>query len=62
MTTPRARGAFGIPGRHFFEKVIDGDPHVEQRNVHVYAVGDSEWTRHLVLRDALREDAATRAA
>jgi GrpB-like predicted nucleotidyltransferase (UPF0157 family) len=42
--------------------VIDGDPHVEQRNVHVYAVGHSEWTRHLVFRDALRGDAGTRAA
>ena len=56
------RGAYGIPGRHFFKKRIDGDPHVEQHNVHVYAVGHSEWTRHLVFRDALREDVDVRAA
>ena len=56
------RGAFGIPGRHFFTRWLDGDPHVEKHNVHAYPVGHTEIARHLVFRDALRADAATRAA
>jgi GrpB-like predicted nucleotidyltransferase (UPF0157 family) len=55
-----ARGEFGIPGRHYFSKHIDGDDAVWKHNVHAYAVGHIEWDRHLVFRDALRAGAALR--
>ncbi len=54
------RGEHGLPGRHFFTKWVDGDAHVWKHNVHAYAVGHIEWTRHLVFRDALRNDAGLR--
>lgn len=55
-----ARGEFGIPRRHYFTKWVEGDNRVWKHNVHAYAVGDIEWVRHLVFRDALRADAALR--
>jgi GrpB-like predicted nucleotidyltransferase (UPF0157 family) len=54
------RGELRIPGRHYFSKWINGDEHVWKHNVHCYAVGHIEWTRHLVFRDALRADPALR--
>ena len=51
-----SRGEFGIPGRHYFTKWLEGDEHVWKHNVHAYAVDDMEWGRHLVFRDALRDD------
>jgi GrpB-like predicted nucleotidyltransferase (UPF0157 family) len=56
------RGEYGIPGRHLFTRWIDGDAHVEKHNVHAYPSGHVEAVRHLVFRDALRADPATRAA
>ncbi len=54
------RGEYGLPGRHYFTKWVEGDAHVWKHNVHTYAVGHIEWTRHLVFRDALRADAGLR--
>jgi GrpB-like predicted nucleotidyltransferase (UPF0157 family) len=56
------RGEFGIHGRELFTRWIDGDVHVEKHNVHAYPAGHGEIARHLVFRDALRSDAATRTA
>lgn len=55
-----SRGEFGIKRRHYFTKWVEGDEHVWKHNVHMYEVGDPEWVRHLVFRDALREDDAVR--
>ncbi|MEX2081355.1 MAG: GrpB family protein [Dehalococcoidia bacterium] len=52
------RGEFGISGRHYFTRHIEGDSSVWKHNVHTYEVGHVEWDRHLVFRDALRADAA----
>lgn len=62
MVEPMARlgyaykGEGGIPGRHYFSRRFDDDPHAWKHNVHAYAVGYAEWDRHLVFRDALRAD------
>ncbi|MEX0781318.1 MAG: GrpB family protein [Dehalococcoidia bacterium] len=50
----QSRGDLGIPGRHYFTKIIEGDDHVWKHNVHAYATDHIEWARHLVFRDALR--------
>lgn len=55
-----SRGELGIPRRHYFTRSIEDDDHVWKHNVHAYAVGDIEWTRHLVFRDALRADTGLR--
>ncbi len=54
------RGEYGIRGRHYFNRQVEGDPHVWKHNVHAFAVGHYEWERHLVFRDALRADPALR--
>lgn len=54
------RGEYGVVGRHYFTKFIDGDEHVWKHNVHCYEIGHREWQRHLVFRDALRADEALR--
>jgi len=54
------RGEYGLPGRHYFTRWVEGDTHVWKHNVHTYAVGHIEWVRHLVFRDALRGDAELR--
>ncbi len=54
------RGEYGIPGRHYFTKRIEGNDHVWKHNVHAYEVGHPEWVRHLVFRDALRTNNAWR--
>ncbi|MBI5947695.1 MAG: GrpB family protein [Chloroflexi bacterium] len=55
-------GEYGLPGRHYFTKWVDGDGHVWKHNVHAWTVGHAEWVRHLVFRDALRNDAGLRQA
>ncbi len=55
-----SRGEMGIPRRHQFTKVIEDDDHVWKHNVHAYQVGDIEWDRHLVFRDALRANDSLR--
>lgn len=55
-----SRGEFGIQGRHYFTKFVEGDEHVWKHNVHAYATDHIEWARHLVFRDALRADSALR--
>lgn len=54
------RGEFGVAGRHFFTRWVDGDRRVWKHNVHCYEVGHVEWRRHLVFRDALRASAELR--
>jgi GrpB-like predicted nucleotidyltransferase (UPF0157 family) len=51
----QSRGEMGIPGRHYFTKLVEDDDHVWKHNVHAYAVGHIEWARHLVFRDALHD-------
>lgn len=46
---------YGIPGRHFFRQ---REP--QNINMHMFAPDSIEIERHLVFRDALREDAALR--
>lgn len=55
-----SRGEFGIKGRHYFTKWVEGDDRVWKHNVHSYAVGHIEWVRHIIFRDALRADAGLR--
>jgi GrpB-like predicted nucleotidyltransferase (UPF0157 family) len=50
-------GDYGIPGRHFFRQ---REP--SAINMHMFAEGSIEIERHVVFRDALREDDALRAA
>jgi GrpB-like predicted nucleotidyltransferase (UPF0157 family) len=54
------RGEYGVEGRHYFTKFVDGDEHVWKHNVHCYEIGHREWQRHLVFRDALRADVGLR--
>lgn len=53
--------SFGLPRRRYVR--LD-DPETGRRIVqaHCYATGDGEITRHIAFRDALRENAALRAA
>ena len=44
----RAWGEFGLPGRRYFTREENGK---RTHNVHVYAVGNPEITRHLAFRD-----------
>ncbi len=46
------RGPYGIPGRHYFVK---GKPRT--RHVHMLEIGNVEWKRLVLFRDALRSDA-----
>ena len=55
-----SRGEYGIPGRHYFSKWVEGDDSVWKHNVHAYEVGHAEWVRHIVFRDALRAKPALR--
>lgn len=54
-------GEFGLPGRRY---VLRNDPDTGKRlfQAHCYAIGSSEIDRHLAFRDALRVNAALRAA
>lgn len=54
-------GAFGLPGRRYVRR---NDPETGKRLVqaHCYAAGSTEIARHLAFRDALRQNAALRAA
>lgn len=54
-------GEFGLPGRRYARR---DDPRTGKRLVqaHCYTVGSPEITRHLAFRDALRDNAALRAA
>lgn len=55
-------GDYGLPGRRYFPKDVDGERVV---HAHVWQVGNSEIERHLVFRDYLRthpEEAAAYAA
>jgi GrpB-like predicted nucleotidyltransferase (UPF0157 family) len=44
----RAWGEFGLPGRRYFTREENGK---RTHDVHVYAVGNPEITRHLAFRD-----------
>ncbi len=44
----RAWGEFGLPGRRYFTREENGK---RTHNVHIYAVGNPEITRHLAFRD-----------
>jgi GrpB-like predicted nucleotidyltransferase (UPF0157 family) len=44
-----AMGEFGLPGRRYFRK--ERSPGIRTHNVHVYATGSPEITRHLAFRD-----------
>ena len=44
----RAWGEFGLPGRRYFTREENGK---RTHNVHLYAVGNPEITRHLAFRD-----------
>jgi len=44
-------GAYGIPGRRYFRRHIDGH---RSHHLHAYPKGHSEIGRHLVFRDYLR--------
>jgi GrpB-like predicted nucleotidyltransferase (UPF0157 family) len=46
------RGAFGIPGRHYFPRQAEGERLAV--HAHMFVVGHPEWTRHLLFRDYLR--------
>ena len=48
----RARGEFGIPRRHYFNR--------EDVHVHAFAVGEGQWQDHLDFRDYLRTHEAAR--
>ncbi|WP_372573155.1 GrpB family protein [Ruegeria jejuensis] len=54
-------GALGLPGRRYVRR---DDPQTGKRLVqaHCFATGSPEITRHLAFRDALRQNAALRAA
>ena len=43
-----ARGEFGLPGRRYFMRDVDGS---RTHNVHVYEAGNPEVKRHLAFRD-----------
>lgn len=45
------RGEYGLPGRRYFPKEIDGKRLV---HVHIWQRGDPEVARHLIFRDYLR--------
>lgn len=46
-----ARGEFGIPGRRYFVKDIEGE---RSHQLHCFLCGDPEGERHLLFRDYLR--------
>ena len=50
-------GEFGIPGRRYFRK--GGDNRIHQ--IHAFASGDFNLTRHLAFRDYLRTNPAAAA-
>ena len=54
-------GEFGLPGRRYVRR---NDPETGKRlhQAHCFAQGSAEITRHLAFRDALRANAALRAA
>lgn len=47
----RHRGEYGIPGRSYFEKAVDGRT---VAHVHMFPAGHPEIRRHLLFRDHLR--------
>lgn len=54
-------GEFGLPGRRY-ARLIDPGTGKHLLHAHCYAQGSAEITRHLALRDALRNNAPLRAA
>ena len=54
-------GEFGLSGRRYARK-FDPDTGARLFHCHAYAAGDPGIQRHLAFRDALRENAALRAA
>ncbi|GAB5437045.1 GrpB family protein [Falsiruegeria mediterranea] len=54
-------GEFGLPGRRYV-RLIDPDTGKRLFHAHCYAQGSAEITRHLALRDVLRDNAPLRAA
>lgn len=54
-------GAFGLPGRRYLRR-DDPDSCCSQAQVHGFATGSPDITRHLAFRDLLRWDRPTREA
>ncbi len=46
------KGEFGIPGRLYFRRLVDGN---RSHQVHMVEIGSEFWERHLLFRDYLRE-------
>jgi GrpB-like predicted nucleotidyltransferase (UPF0157 family) len=53
------KGEYGIPGRHYFRKPVQG-PRTHQ--VHMVEQGSAFWVRHLLFRDYLRANPDEAAA
>jgi len=46
------KGEFGIPGRLYFRKIVEGK---RRYQIHMVEAGSDFWERHLLFRDYLRE-------
>jgi GrpB-like predicted nucleotidyltransferase (UPF0157 family) len=53
------KGEFGIPGRRYFRKPLEGK---RTHQVHMVALGGQFWRRHLLFRDYLRAHPETARA
>jgi GrpB-like predicted nucleotidyltransferase (UPF0157 family) len=54
-------GAFGLPGRRY-ARLFDSETGARKVHAHGYVAGHPDIARHLAFRDALRGNAALRAA
>jgi GrpB-like predicted nucleotidyltransferase (UPF0157 family) len=53
------KGEYGIPGRHYFRKPVQG---LRTHQVHMVEQGSAFWVRHLLFRDYLRANPDEAAA
>ncbi|WP_299150101.1 GrpB family protein [uncultured Tateyamaria sp.] len=54
-------GTYGLPGRRYV-RLFDADTGARRVHAHAYVQGHADIRRHLAFRDALRANAALRAA